>query len=159
MTAAVIDNTLLSNFAHVQQPRLLAAAFHQPMTVRPVMDELQVGVQIGRIPAVDWTWLEIVELDDQERMVAYVLTQTLGQGEAACIALAQVRGCIVLTDDRDARRVAQQAGLRVSGTLGALMNLVRSSVLSLTEGDELLQVMKRNGYRCPVASLSELSTG
>jgi hypothetical protein len=37
MTAAVIDNTLLSNFAHVQQPKLLEAAFDQPVTVRAVV--------------------------------------------------------------------------------------------------------------------------
>jgi predicted nucleic acid-binding protein len=61
-----------------------------------------------------------------------------------------------LTDDRDARRAAREAGLVVSGTLGALMNLVRGGALSLAETDEFLVTMKRNGYRCPLNSLSEL---
>jgi predicted nucleic acid-binding protein len=64
-----------------------------------------------------------------------------------------------LTDDRDARRAAQEAGLIVSGTLGALMNLVRGSTLSLAEADEFLATMKRRGYRSPVNSLTELDTG
>lgn len=157
MTAAVVDTTLLSNFAHIRRPDLLVAAFRQPLTVRPVMDELEVGVQIGRLPLVDWGWLAIVELDDEERLRAEVLNRMLGKGESACIALAQSRGYIVLTDDRDARRVAQHAGLSVSGTLGALMNLIRYGLLSVSEGDGFLEVMKRNGYRCPVASLSELT--
>lgn len=44
MTGAVVDNTLLSNSAHIQQPKLLESAFDQPVTVRAVMDELEVGV-------------------------------------------------------------------------------------------------------------------
>jgi predicted nucleic acid-binding protein len=150
MTEAVVDNTLLSNFAHIQQPKLLAAAFDQPVTARAVLDELEVGVQIARIPCVDWSWLRVIELTDDER-----LNQTLGRGEAACIALAKSRQWIILTDDRAAR----EAGLIVSGTLGALMNLVRANALSLAEAYKFLATMKLSGYRCPVSLLTELDTG
>lgn len=92
-------------------------------------------------------------------MVAEDLNHTLGRGEAECIALAKSRQWIVLTDDRDARRVAREAGLIVSGTLGALINLVQGKALSLAEAHKLLAIMKRSGYRCPVNSLSELDTG
>ena len=159
MTEAVVDNTPLSNFAHIQQPKLLAAAFDQPVTAPAVMDELEVGVQTARIPAVDWSWLPVIELTDEERTLAEHLNQTLGRGEAECIAVAKSRQWIMLTDDRDARRVAREAGLIVSGTLGALVNLVRDNALSLAEADEFLAIMKRSGYRCPVNSLSELNTG
>jgi predicted nucleic acid-binding protein len=159
MTEAVVDNTLLSNFAHIQQPKLLESAFDQPVTVRAVMDELEVGVQTARIPSVDWSWLPVIELTDDERVMAEHLNQTLGRGEAACIALAKSRQWIILTDDRDARRAAREVGLMVSGTLGTLMNLVRDNTISLAEADEFLATMKRRGYRCPVNSLSELDTG
>lgn len=157
MTAAVIDNTLLSNFAHIQQPNLLTAAFPKPVTVRAVMDELEVGVQTARIPSVDWLWLPVVELTDDEHLMAESLSQILGRGEAACIAVAKSRQWAVLTDDRNARRAAKEMGLVVSGTLGALMNLVRNNVISLAEADTFLSIMKRNGYRSPVSSLSELN--
>jgi predicted nucleic acid-binding protein len=91
MTAAVIDNTLLSNFAHVQQSKLLEAAFDQPVTVRAVMNELMIGVQTARIPSVDWSWLHIIELTDEERTIADLLNQSFGRGESACIALAKSR--------------------------------------------------------------------
>jgi predicted nucleic acid-binding protein len=159
MIAAVVDNTLLSNFAHIQQPQLLATAFDQPVTVLAVRDELEVGVQTMRIPSVDWSWLPIIELTEEERIMAEHLNQTLGRGEAECIALAKSRQWIILTDDRDARRTAREAGLLVSGTLGALMNLVRSKTLSLIEADQFLAIMKKKGYRCPVNSLSELDSG
>lgn len=93
MTTAVVDNTILSNFAHVEKPELLRAAFDK--------------------------WM-------------------------------------VLTDDRDARQTARNAGVLVSGTLGALMNLVHHEIVTLTDCDVLLAQMKRHGYHCPINSLSEL---
>ena len=64
---------------------------------------------------------------------------------------------MVLTDDRDARKVARKTDVPVSGTLGCLMNLIDSGILSITAADELLALMKQHGYRCPVNSLSELT--
>lgn len=159
MTEAVVDNTVLSNFAHIEQPQLLEAAFDQPVTAHAVMDELEVGVRTTRIPSVDWSWLPVIELTDDERVTTERLNRTLGRGEAACIALATSRHWVILTDDRDARRAAREAGLIVSSTLGALMNLVRGKTLSLAEADKFLAIMKRSGYHCPVNSLSELDTG
>lgn len=159
MMKAVIDNTVLSNFAHIQQPQLLAAAFDQPVTANAVLEELQLGIQLARIPAADWTWLPVIALTDDERAAADKLSETLGRGEAESIALAHSRGWMVLTDDRDARRAAQADGVIVSGTLGALMNLVRGDALSLDEADRYLMMMKQHGYHCPVNSLSELGSG
>jgi predicted nucleic acid-binding protein len=157
MISSVIDNTVLSNFAHIQQPRLLATALDQPVTVGAVMTELMAGVELKRIPTVDWTWLPIIELTDEERASAEKLNQTLGRGEAQCIALAASRSWMILTDDRDARRAAHDLGITVSGTLGALMNLVQGQALLLAEADRLLTVMKQHGYHSPVNSLSELT--
>ena len=104
-------------------------------------------------------WLPIAELSAHEQSVADRLCQTLGRGEAECIAVAQSRQWRVVTDDRDARRVAREAGVVVTGTLGALMNLVRGQALPMTEADALLTTMKEHGYRSPVHSLSELESG
>jgi predicted nucleic acid-binding protein len=159
MTPVVIDNTVLSNFAHIQQPSLLGKAFETPVTVRAVIEEWHVGVQSARVPSADWGWIPLIELTPAEQVFAEQLGKTLGRGESACIALAQSRRWIVLTDDRDARRMARQGGITISGTLGALKNLVRGHVLSLTEADVFLTMMKQHGYRCPVNSLSELDNG
>ncbi len=64
---------------------------------------------------------------------------------------------MILTDDRDARTAAREVGIMVSGTLGALMNLVEGGTLSMSQADHLLVLMKQHGYRCPVDSLSELN--
>jgi len=51
MTTVVLDTTVLSNFAHIQQARLLEAAFNQPVTVPSVMEEMQAGMQLECVPA------------------------------------------------------------------------------------------------------------
>lgn len=157
MTAAVVDNTVLSNFAHIHMPELLREAFDRLVTSPAAMRELAEGVRLGRVPSADWTWLTGLELTAEEQSQVDGYRQRLGQGEAECIALAQSHAWIVLTDDRDARQAAREAGLMVSGTLGALMNLAQQEIVTITEGDTMLAEMRRHGYQCPVESLSELN--
>jgi predicted nucleic acid-binding protein len=156
MTTVVTDNTVLSNFAHVQKPELFQEAFDDLVTAPAVMKELAEGERLGRVPIVDWTWLRIVEMTSEEETQATHLNETLGRGEAECIAIAQSRSWTVLTDDQDARRTAKSISVTVSGTLGALVNLVKRDKLTLVEADKLLAQMKHHGYRSPVNSLSEL---
>lgn len=129
---------------------------YHPVTVRAVMDELTEGVRLERLPSIDWSGVPVIELTPDEQASADMFGERLGRGEAECIALAQSRQWMVLTDDRDARTVARESGIIVSGTLGALMNLVEVGILSMRQADHWLALMKQHGYRCPVDSLSEL---
>jgi predicted nucleic acid-binding protein len=112
------------------------------------MEELAIGQERGRIPTADWSWLSIVKLTTSENMLSQDIGQTLGRGEAECIAVAQSRTLFVMSDDRDARRIAQSKGIVVTGTLGAPMSLVRQDILSLQDADELLQIMRLR-VTCP----------
>jgi predicted nucleic acid-binding protein len=56
-----------------------------------------------------------------------------------------------------ARKLLQQFGGNVTGTLGILKRLVRERFLSIDEGDAVLADMIREGYFSPVKSLTELS--
>ena len=58
--------------------------------------------------------------------IANILMAELDQGEAEAIALAlQEKADWLLIDERKGRRFAQQAGLKVKGTLGILVEGVR----------------------------------
>jgi predicted nucleic acid-binding protein len=156
MTLVVVDNTVLSNFAHVEKPNLLQQAFTDLATTPAVMTELNTGEQLERVPAVDWSWLSVVTLTAEEQARVDTLHETLGLGEAECISVTKERGGLVLTDDRDARKVARSLDVAISGTLGVLMNLVRQNILTIAQADALLEAMKRRGYHSPVDSLSDL---
>ncbi len=156
MITALVDNTVLSNFAHVGKPLLLKAAFEQMATTHVVSNERETGERLGRIPVVEWNWLTVVELSAEETLEYERLLQQLDAGEASCLAIAKNRTWLVLTDDRDARRQAQEQNIAVSGTLGVLVRLVKLSLLTINEVDTLLTQMKEHGYRSPVNSIREL---
>ena len=100
--------------------------------------------------------MKTVQLDKAEQSRMDELTRDLHPGEAACIAIAEARGGLVLTDDLDARRIAVALEIEISGTVGALGNLLQREILTLEEGDGLLAEMISHGYRSPVRSLREI---
>ena len=154
MPTAVLDATLLSNFAHVRRPDLLHLALGEDAATTPaVMAELQAGEALGLVPHCDWDWLTVVEPSDEEHRLALSLKRQLDPGEAECLAVAQIRRCTFFSDDFAARRLARHRKLRVSGTLGILLALVDEEQLSREEADGLLATMITHGYRSPVNSL------
>jgi predicted nucleic acid-binding protein len=153
----LLDNTVLSNFATVRRPDLLRAAFGDRLaTPQEAFDELQAGVRHGALPDLDWSWLPVwtLEADEMFRYREFLLT--LNAGEAACLAMAAVRECHILTDDRDAREMARRLKIPLSGTLGTLIRLVDLGILSLEEADGLLAQMIAANYRSPAISLRDL---
>ena len=156
MSLILADTTVLSNFAHTGRPDLLRRAFPELSAPRVVREELSAGERLGRIPIGDWAWLELVDLTESERLRAIDLERNLQAGEAACLAVGEARGGLVLTDDSAARRLASALKLKISGTLGVLLGLVRREILSLARADALLAEMVARGYRSPVKSLREV---
>lgn len=153
----LLDNTVLSNFANIQQPMLIKMALGDTVsTVQEVIDELKVGVEKGAIPDVNWAWLPILSMTHDEQATYRALLRRLNRGEAACLAVAFARGGRVLTDDRDARKIAVEMQIPISGTLGILVRLVDLGLLSVKEADQHLKKMIDTDYFSPVDSLTEI---
>lgn len=72
------------------------------------------------------------------------------------MSIAISRNLKVLTDDLDARRLAQRRGIPVSGTIGILVEAVRRGILSVDEGNAMLSKMTAKGYFSPFERLDEL---
>lgn len=157
MPVILADTTVLNNFAQIKRPDLLRAAFGDLSAPMEVRDELAAGERKGLVPICDWSWLNGIEPTDAERSHASELRSDAGVGEAACIAILVARGGLLLTDDGPARHLAAAFGIELSGTIGALAKLVRRKILSLEEGDALLQGMIARGYRSPIRSLREIA--
>lgn len=159
----VLDNTVMSNGC---LPSAFALAGHTDwlrevwpgmlVTSAEAWTELQTGVRLGRVPETDWSWLTILSLTEVEQVAQDELMPPLGEGEAACLALARSRGYAFLTDDRVARREARRMGLPLSGTIGVPKTLVNEGRISPEEADEALQHIIAMGYHSPVRSLDEL---
>jgi len=70
--------------------------------------------------------------------------------------IAISRDLKVLTDDKDARTLAQRREVPVSGTIGVLVEAVRERLLSFEEANTMLSVMIEKGYFSPFETLDEL---
>lgn len=58
-------------------------------------------------------------------------------------------GCAAVIDDRDARRKAQELGVKTTGTLGLLRLLVRRQVIVPSEAERTYQTMRSRGRWLP----------
>jgi predicted nucleic acid-binding protein len=152
----LLDTTILSNFAQIEQLALLAIALPDASTTPQVVTELRQGEAADHFPVSNWKWLTIISLAPDEQAHFEHIRQILDDGEASCLAVALTRSGTIFTDDRDARRYAQRLDMPVSGTLGALALLVRDRHLTLEQANALLEAMIQAGYHSPVNSLEEI---
>jgi predicted nucleic acid-binding protein len=153
----LLDNTVLSNFALIARIDLLIKAIEGQISTTPqVIGEFNDGVTKGRLPQSKLDWLEVAYLGVEEEALFQELQNHVNAGEASCLAVAARRDGRILTDDRDARKLAAQFKIPVSGTLGVLLRLVQIHELSSTEANELLGQMIAHGYRSPVERLEDL---
>ena len=71
-------------------------------------------------------WINVHELKNKD--ISRILKMELDEGESESIALAdELKADVVLLDEKDARRVAKQLGLKVLGTIGILARPPRLS--------------------------------
>lgn len=153
---ALLDNTVLSNFALISRAELIRIAFSDIATVPHVLAEFHAGVVRRRVPPTDWSWLTVITLTGEEQDLLEKIALHLNLGEAACLAVAAMRAARLLTDDRDAREMAAKMRVSVSGTVGLLIRLTAIDALSIAEADALLVEMIAAGYRSPITSLTQI---
>ena len=153
----LLDNTVLTNFSIVQRPDVVRQAFTEPIGITPIIqNELLVGVQTEQLISCDWSWVMIVSLTEIEQTQFKRFKRELGAGEASCLAVAVERGYKLATDDKEARRWAKRLRIPYTGTLGILVNVVHKQVISLDEGNRLLQRMIQASYYSPVTNLADI---
>jgi predicted nucleic acid-binding protein len=159
----IINNTVLSNLAYVDRLDMLKDVFGKVYLTPEVYDEVDNGIRFGRHyqihtkRAVDaQTWLFITNLEKRELKLFDQLKSRIDVGEASCIAVAKERNWLFLTDDKNARKVAERYNIELSGTVGFLRVAVVKNLISKDEGNVLLRAMIDNGYFSPVSNLSDI---
>lgn len=133
----VVSNTSpICNLAIIGRLDLLQTRFREiliPIAVKEELDQLS-NQQARRSvqQALDDGWIKPEVLRDAK--IARLLEATLHPGEAEAIALAlDVPADLILLDEKDARTVAERAGLRVTGVLGLLLRSKRDGMIPAIE--------------------------
>lgn len=163
----IVNTTVLSNFAAIEQLDLLRRLYDGIHIPTEVYQEIRAGLEEGyrfyegidRLvdPLVEGGWIHLVSASGEEELrLLDSLLQHLHQGEAACLAIAHHRGWLLLTDDLAARREAERLDVPRSGSIGCLVLAVERGLCSLSEANGWLAEMIDHNYRSPVTDLTPL---
>ncbi|MCA9937057.1 MAG: hypothetical protein KC418_00325 [Anaerolineales bacterium] len=149
----LLDNTVLTNFALINRPDFIFNLWPGACTTPAVQTEYAAGVATHQLPSDTWHVLPVVTLTPTETAFAERLHPRLGAGERTCIAVAYHQKGLFVSDDLDARRLAQAYPIPTTGTIGILLLNIQQQRLALSEGNELLARLIAFGYRSPVTHL------
>ncbi len=154
----LIDNTVLSNFALVGELILLEDYCQgKGATTDYVLTEFEIGVKDGIFINTKLDWLKkLVSIDVKEQSFFETLSKRLGKGESSCLAIAIYRGYDLLSDDMTVRKIAMREGVRLSGSIGVLLELIRIDRITLEKGNTILRGFVKHGYFSPLDNLNEL---
>lgn len=165
--SVIANTTVISNFASIGQLDLLRRLYGTLYISTEVYQEIQTGLEEGYrfykgvdqlvYPLVAKGWIRLTSVsEEQELRVFGKMPPRLQPGEASCIAIAQHRDWLFLTDDLAARSHAVDMRIRISGSLGCLVLAVERGLCQQEKANDWLQQMIRQGYYSPVSDLSSL---
>jgi predicted nucleic acid-binding protein len=164
---SVISNTtVLSNFAFIRQLSLLQRLYGILYIPVEVYEEITTGLAEGYsfyqdIPGLTYPfqengWLRITPMNTSELRLSGKLPPRLHKGEASCLAIAQERAWLLLTDDRAARSEALRRGIRLSGSVGCLVLATERGHCTVAQANAWLHNMIQRDYRSPVTDITPL---
>ena len=108
---------------------ILPALVGRVVVPQAVLEELSTGRALG-LDLPDPARLDWVIVRRPANMAALRLVTDLGPGESEVLALAlEMTESVVILDDALARRTAETLGIRLTGTLGLLLDAKRAGLL------------------------------
>ncbi len=154
----VIDATVLTNFV-VSDEMFLLDEFcgDQGILTREVVEGFHQGVKKGLWKTANVEKWEQVERESfQEEVLYQHLSRSLGVGEASSLAIAVERKHDLLSDDQLVRDIAHRCGIRVSGSLGVLIEAMGRKKITYQAGNWMLHDLLEHGFQAPINKLEEL---
>ena len=157
-----MDANVLINLMHVERLALLGVlpsyAFVAP---EPVVAEITDPAHVQQLQeALQRHGLRQEAITVLPELTVYAaLRRIMGQGEAACVAMAEVRGWMVASDERRRLRrevVARLGEGRLVTTAGLLVPAIHAGLLSVEEADHAKTVLEQHRFRMTFASFRTL---
>lgn len=147
--ALVSDTSLLLYLGRIDHTHLMPMLYEPVFVPEPVIWELDTG-RISRSDTIDprrLDWLTRVKVTPSE--LDRLPANRLGNGELAVLAYGYSHpGCLVGLDERKARLLARELGLRVVGLIGILVRAKQQGLIRLAR--PLLDAAHKSGFRMSV---------
>jgi predicted nucleic acid-binding protein len=153
MAKVVVDTSVLINFCHADRLDVLGGIQRFEFVVPPEVDAEVVLPQQRASLAAAFTRGDLAraptDVSEVLSRIADLREQSLGLGEAACLAVAAVRGWLVACDERRRFLRIAEATLgmgRVVDTPGLLLTAIREGLISPREADGLKATLERHRF-------------
>lgn len=153
---AIVDNNILSSLAKIQRLHLLDDLFSEVSTIPSVIEELHHDQTTGagfvqRIDAhkqYNDGWLQIPPLQPKTLALAEaIVDHSLSLTDAECIAVAEHRNELLLTDDAHVGETAAQRDIRVWDLKIFLQACRQHTLVDEAEISEMItQLENKDGY-------------
>lgn len=155
----VLDATVLSNFAHVDQLPLLEG-LPGAATVPVVRGEIEEGERthpyLERATAKIGSEIPVLSMTEADRTLESKFQTRIDPGEAQALAVAANRRGTIVTDDGDARSIARERDVPVAGSIGVLLRATdRNLVNERTAGRWLKRWIDEGGFHAPSRELQD----
>lgn len=164
---AVLDTTVVSNFASTDSLHVLFDSFEKVTVPVAVVSELEQGVEEGYEflaeakaefePSKHVTSGGKAHLRRGSKERWTVIGEELDDGEAEALTIAILNGQLLVTDDSDARKLAERYDAAYTGSIGVLARAVERGQIDAPTADDWLRTWSEEfGYRSPVDSIHDV---
>ncbi|MEI8075148.1 MAG: DUF3368 domain-containing protein [Bacteroidota bacterium] len=134
----ISDTSCLIILSNIGELELLQKVYGQIITT------IEIATEYGEILP---EWVSIYSVTDKYRQ--QLLEMQIDKGESSAIALAlETPDCIIILDDYKARKIANQLGLNITGTLGVIVKAKLNGVIPSIK--PLLSKIKETDFRLSV---------
>ncbi len=158
----VTDANVMINFIHIGRLELLARLPGLRFVVpEHVVAEITDAAQAAELrAALERGDVDEVRMTDAVEIARFAaLTETLGRGESACLALAEARGWAVASDERRAfhRTAVERIGEdRLLSTPALILRAIRAGLATVAEADDWKALLEQRRFRMKFASFGDL---
>ena len=131
MESVIANSTPLIALAKINELNHLKEIYSQIMIPKAVYDEVAIlgKGKKGSIEITKAKWIKVKEVRDEK--LKKLLQIELGRGEAEVIALAyEVNADLVIIDENRGRGIAKMFGLKVTGTIGTIIEAKKRGLLN-----------------------------
>jgi predicted nucleic acid-binding protein len=143
----VVGTDILSTFAKVNKLGLLPKLFSKSrIFICPSVNlEIKKGVELGLLPYSHPSQFLAIRLGAREKAMARQFREALnlGSGDAECLTVARNRNCLLLTNDRKAKKAADSLSIDHLNLPLLLRELWRRHILPKSRVVELMDEIER----------------
>lgn len=98
-------------------------------------------------------------MDSTSQEIEATLLETLDPGETQVLAVSEATRGTAVTDDGDARTVAKERSIPITGSIGLLVRFLGEDDLSVEEADRALKRwIDEAGFRSPARDIEAFLT-